>query len=413
MSYELFISLRHLRSKKSAFISVITVIAIVGIMVGVMALIIVLSVMKGFEKDVRDKILGANAHMVVSRLGGEIANYTKVVEETEKVEGVVAATPYIYNQVMLISQGTTTGVVLKGIDIKSIGRATMLPEKIKEGSIEGLAVSIKAEELPGILVGRELANNLGVFLGESIDVLSPTGAPSPLGMIPQRSTFKIAGIFDYGMYEYDSSLAFISLENAQAFFSMGDVATGVEVKVDEIYKTKEIGKRLIETLKDNMEGFYIIRDWMDLNRNLFSALKLERIAMFIILALIILVAAFNIVATLIMVVMEKGKEIGILISLGATRRSIMKIFMIEGIIIGVVGTILGVLGGLTIDIILKRYPIIELPKDIYPVSTLPVEIDTATFILVSIAALVISFLATLYPSWQASRLDPVEILRYE
>ncbi|MEE8423080.1 MAG: FtsX-like permease family protein, partial [Thermodesulfobacteriota bacterium] len=388
-------------------------ISIVGIMVGVMALIVVLSVMKGFEVDLREKILGANAHMVVLKFGGRIKEYHKVIKEVEKVEGVVAATPYIYNQVMLMFRGRSVGVVMKGIDVVSIDKVTALSEKIIEGSLQSLKIPFKSEAFPGILIGKELAASLGVLEGDTVDALTAVGSPTPFGMLPNRVTFRISGIFDFGMYEYDSSLTFISLENAQRFFNMGNDVTGIEMKAEEIYMAKETGIRVADALETNLGEYYLVKNWMELNKNLFAALKLERLAMFIILALIVLVAAFNIISTLIMVVVEKGREIAVLISMGATKKSIMKIFMIEGMVMGIIGTALGVTGGLILDILLVKYPIIKLPEDVYNMDTLPVIIEPSIFLTVSLAALVISFLATLYPSWQASRLDPVEALRHE
>jgi lipoprotein-releasing system permease protein len=382
-------------------------------MVGVMALIVVLSVMKGFEEDLRKKILGANAHMVVLKFGGGIKEYEKVIEEVEKVEGVVAATPHIYNQVMLMFRGRSIGVVMKGIDAASIDKVTALSEKIIEGSLQGIEVPFKSETFPGILIGKELASSLGVLVGDTIDALTAVGSPTPFGMLPNRVTFRVSGIFDFGMYEYDSSLAFISLANAQLFFNMRNDVTGIEIKAEKIYMAKEIGKRVAEALESKLGELYLVKNWMELNKNLFAALKLERLAMFIILALIVLVAAFNIISTLIMVVVEKGREIAILISMGATRNSIMKIFMIEGMVMGIIGTVFGVIGGLILDIVLVKYPIIKLPQDVYNIDTLPVIIEPSIFLTVSMAAVVISFLATLYPSWQASKLDPVEALRHE
>lgn len=378
-----------------------------------MALIVVLSVMKGFEENLREKILGANAHIVVLKFGGGIKEYEKVIKEVEKVEGVVAATPYIYNQVMLMFRGRSVGVVMKGIDVALIDKVTALSEKIIEGSLQGIEVPFKSEAFPGILIGKELAVSLGVLEGDTVDALTAVGSPTPFGMLPNRVTFRISGIFDFGMYEYDSSLTFISLENAQRFFNMGNDVTGIEIKAEKIYMAKETGMRVADALETNLDEYYLVKNWMELNKNLFAALKLERLAMFIILALIVLVAAFNIISTLIMVVMEKGREIAVLISMGATKNSIMKIFMIEGMVMGIIGTALGVTGGLILDIVLVKYPIIKLPEDVYNMDTLPVIIEPSIFLTVSLAALIISFLATLYPSWQASRLDPVEALRHE
>jgi lipoprotein-releasing system permease protein len=235
------------------------------------------------------------------------------------------------------------------------------------------------------------------------------GVMTPMGMVPRMKKFKIVGIFESGMYEYDSSFLYISLKNAQDFINMPGVVTGIEVKTDDIYRVKEIASGIVRDL-----GYsYWTKDWMEMNRNLFAALKLEKITMFVILILIIMVAAFNIVSTLIMVVMEKNKDIAILKSMGATASSIMKIFIIEGLVVGVVGTLLGTIGGYALGFLLSEYKFIKLPSDVYYISTLPFRIDSLDSILIAISAIGISFLATLYPSWQASRLLPAEALRYE
>ncbi|MGE5254701.1 MAG: FtsX-like permease family protein, partial [Planctomycetaceae bacterium] len=279
----------------------------------------------------------------------------------------------------------------------------------KKGSLGALKESGAPGGQPGILLGKELAQNLGVGMDDTVVVVSPAGALAPMGMGPPMKKFKVRGLFDTGMYEYDTSLAYISLQSAQKFLGLGDTVSGIEVKVRDIYGVKEIARKIQKEL-----GFpFWTKDWMQMNRSLFAALKLERTVMFIILVLIVLVAAFGIVSTLIMVVMEKNKDIAILKSMGATARSVMRIFILEGLIIGVVGTVLGLIGGYIICRILATYQFISLPRDVYYISHLPVKVDGMDFLLIALAAVGISFLATLYPSWQASRLDPAEALRYE
>ena len=415
MSYELFIGLRYLKAKrKQTFVSLITLISIAGVMVGVTALIVVLAVMNGFKEDLREKILGVTSHVVISRFDGNIPKYQAVRAQVEDVSGVTAATPFIYTQVMISSRQSISGAVLRGIEPDSAARVIRLPRILRSGSLEELqdAGDPKGQQTtPGIILGKELAKNLGgVARGEPVTVISPFGRITPLGRVPRSKTFRVAGIFDSGMYEYDSSLAYISLRAAQRFLGFGDRATGIEARVDDIYAADKVARVIGKALG----GYpYWSRDWMRMNRNLFSALKLEKIAMFIILTLIILVAAFNIVGTLIMVVIEKTRDIAILKSMGATRRSIMKIFMIEGLVIGLVGTILGLLGGYTLCKLLATYKFIELPADVYYISTLPVKMDPLDVTLIALAAIVISLVATVYPAWQASRLDPAEAIRYE
>lgn len=406
MSYELAISLRYLQSKrKQTFISLITWISIGGVMVGVMALIIVLGVMSGFEQDLRNKILGTNSHVVVLEHGTRgMGDYQAVLQQVKQVPHVLAATPFIYSQVMLTSETNVTGVVIRGVDPQQEGSVTDLERNMREGSL-----ALLNGEKPAIILGKELARTLQTFVGEEVTVVSPLGRSTAMGVVPHLKKFQVVGIFDTGMFEYDYNLAYISLREAQRFFNLGDRITGLEIKVDDIYRAGEIARAIEAQL-----GYpYWTRDWMEMNRTLFSALKLEKIAMFVILVLIVLVAAFNIISTLIMMVLEKSRDIAILKSMGATRQSIMKIFMAEGLIIGVTGTLLGVGGGYLIGYLLDKYQFIKLPSDVYHLDRLPVNMQPLDFVLVSVSAILISFLATLYPAWSASRLNPVEVLRYE
>jgi len=409
MRYEFFISLRYLKAKrKQIFISVITFLSLGGVSLGVMALVVVLSVMSGFEDDLKKKILGTNAHLVILQHGSPIRDYNEVVRQVEEIKGVVAATPFIFSQAMLTSETNAHGIVLRGIDPRTAGRVTNIENTLKKGTMASLEKEDPSAH-PGIFIGKELAHNLGVLLEDTVIVVSPVGALAPLGTGPPMKKFRVVGIFDSGMYEYDTSLAYISLRSAQKFLTMGDAASGVEVKVQDIYGVKKIAQNIQKKL-----GFpFWTKDWMQMNKSLFAALKLERTVMFIILVLIVLVAAFGIISTLIMVVMEKNKDIAILKSMGATAKSIMRIFIFQGLIIGVAGTILGLIGGYTICLILAKYQFISLPSDIYYISRLPVKMNFIDFFIVSLSAMGISFLATLYPSWQASRLDPAEALRYE
>lgn len=414
MSYEMFIGLRYLKAKrKQTFVSLITLISIAGVMVGVTALIVVIAVMNGFKEDLRDKILGVTSHVVISRFDGNISKYQEVRAKVGEVSGVNAATPFIYTQVMISSRKAISGAVLRGIEPKTAGKVINLPKNLRAGSLEELEAENKPEGMrstPGIILGNELARNIGASRGEPVTVISPLGRLTPLGRVPRSQTFRVAGIFDSGMYEYDSTIAYVSLWAAQRFLGIGDRVTGIEVRVDDIYEADRVARAIGKAL----DGYpYWSRDWMRMNKNLFSALKLEKIVMFIILTLIILVAAFNIVGTLIMVVIEKTRDIAILKSMGATRRSIMKIFLIEGAVIGLVGTLLGLLGGYTLCTLLATYKFIELPSDVYYISTLPVKMNPLDVALIALAAIVITLAASVYPAWQASRFDPAEAIRYE
>ena len=418
MRYEWFIGLRYLKAKrKQTFISIITVISIAGVTVGVMALIVVLAVMSGFEKTLKEKILGTQAHLVLLKTNqGGMEGYEEATKKVEKIKGVVSAAPFIISQVMLSSESNVFGVVLKGIDPDRVGKVTELAHNLKAGRLEDLK-NRREGDLPGIILGVELAKHLSVSVNETIQVISPLGTITPMGMMPKMKRFRIKGIFYSGMYEFDNTMAYVSIESAQKFFSMGDHVTGIEIKTDNIYKVKEIGGEI----RREMGLSYWTKDWMEMNRNLFSALRLEKIAMFIILILIVLVAAFNIISTLIMVVMEKNKDVAILKSMGAPPRSILKIFIIEGGVIGVVGTILGTILGLGAAFNLEMITgFVEnlfgfkiLSSDVYYIDKLPSQVNPIDVVLIVVTAILISLLATLYPSWRASRLDPAEALRYE
>ena len=422
MSFELFVSLRHLKAKRTQkFISLNTWISIGGVALGVMALIVVIAVMSGFGKDLRDKILGTNSHIVVTNITRSgMDDYESVLKKVMQAEGVKAAAPFVLNQVMLTFGGNSSGVVVRGIDPDREAMVSDLKKNLIQGDLAMLKSSEKASKGPRrdkIILGKELAHKLGVQMDDAVSMISPASRLTPMGLVPKIKLFKVVGFFESGMFEYDSSLAFISVESAQKFFSMKGTVSGVEIRVDDIDHADKIAESLQESL-----GFpYYARDWMRMNKNLFSALRLEKIVMFIILILIILVAAFNIVSTLFMVVMEKTKEIAILKSMGASRTSIMKIFSFQGLIIGVTGTLIGCVGGFTITPNLNEivgfiesiFGITAFPSDVYYLDKLPSEIQYLDSFLIIIFSILICFLASLYPAWRASRMNPVDGLRYE
>jgi lipoprotein-releasing system permease protein len=408
MFFELFLGTRYLKAKrKQAFISIITVISIVGVMVGVMALIVVLSVMNGFREDLMSKILGVNSHLLVLSYEGAFRNHERVSSQVNAVEGVVASTPFLYSQVMLNSAGNVSGAVLRGIDALTAPKVINIEPVIREGSVQSL--NRLYDGLPPIIIGKELSRHLTARPGDTLTVVSPHGKLTPLGRVPHDRKFRVAAIFESGMYEYDSSMAFISLGEAQDFLGFDDRVTGVEVKVTDVYRVERIG----EAVQKKLGYPYWTKDWKQMNRSLVSALRLEKLTMFIILLMIVLVGALNIISTLVMVVMEKTRDVAILRAMGATGRSIMAVFMFQGLLVGVIGTLSGLLSGLGLCHILAKYQFIDLPSDIYYISKLPVRVETLDVLFVTVSAVVISFLATIYPSWHASRLNPVEALRYE
>jgi len=419
MRYELMVGLRYLRARrKEAFISLITVISVVGVMIGVMTLNIVLAVMTGFEEDLRDRILGFNPHIVVVSYAGAIRDADKVLATVRDTPGVVAAAPLVYSQVMLTTGQSVSGIVVRGVRPGDDAAIVDLKGHLSSGSIDRLGAEFEVPpsgdsktptKLTGVIIGQELAKQLGVDVGDPVSVVSPMGTASPVGMIPKVKRFAVAGTFDSGMFDYDSSLIYMSLGDAQRFFGLGDAITGVEVRVGDIYHAQDVARRI----EAGLGTPYRARDWMEVNRNLFLAFRLEKAVYFIVLLLIVLVAAFNIIATLIMIVMEKRKDIAILKCMGATNRSIARIFMLKGAIVGAVGTALGVVGGYAGCWLLARYQFVELPKDVFYVSTLPVRVYGENFLLVALASVTICLLATIYPARQAAGLAPVEVIRYE
>ncbi len=418
MRYALFIGLRYLRAKRAqAFLSLITAIAMVGVAVGVMTLDVVLSVMTGFEQDLRDRILGFNPHVLVSSHGGTIPADTGVLEQVRAVPGVMVALPFVSGQVMLSSREHVASVMLRGI-VPEAGGVVDFDRHLSAGHLGGLATRHPVSDgdtrgaivmLPGIILGKELARQLSLALGDPVSAVSPAGIPTVIGLVPRVKRFAVVGIFDSGMSEYDSGLAYVALADAQRFFGLGKTVSGIEIRVSDLYRADQVGAQIAQTL-----GFpYRVRDWMEMNHNLFSALALEKTVYFVVLLLIVLVAAFNIVATLIMVVMEKRKDIAILKSMGATRTRIAQIFVFKGLIIGGAGALIGSVAGYAACWALRRYEFIELPKDVFYVSTLPVVIVPEYFAAVVAVSLAICLLATIYPARQAARLVPVEVIRYE
>lgn len=428
LPYEIFIGLRYLRARRrQRTISLNTFVSVAGITMGVAALIGTLGIMTGFKEDLQAKILGTTSHIIVQeRTKQNMANYQALVTQIETVPRVLAATPFIYRQVLLTSQAAVQGIVLRGIDPTKEVEVTELGKNVVIGSLDNLEMkkpippvlqqreTIGGDEplapTPvhrGIILGKELSRRLNAYVGDTINVVSPVGQVSAVSIVPKIRPFKVVAIFESGMYEYDSSLAYISLSEAQQFFNMGDSVTGIEVKVDDVFEANQIARSIEASL-----GFtFWARDWMQLNRNLFSALKLEKTMMFLLLVLITIVASFNIVSTLTMIVSEKQREIAILKAMGATRKAIMRIFMVNGVIIGLTGTVIGVPLGYAFLWLIQTYWTFD--PTVYYISHVPVKVQALDVALVSFSAILISFAATVLPSLQAAKLDPAAALRYE
>jgi lipoprotein-releasing system permease protein len=413
-----------------------TLISIGGVAIGVWALTVVLSVMSGFEADLKRKILGHNAHGMVLTWGqNELDDWRGTRGQVLKVKGVAGATPFLYNEVMLSAGQNLTGAILKGIDVETVGTVTDLPANVDDGRLEWLrdperiphgpaagegageapgeegeaAAPRRGRPLPGIVIGRELARALRVFVGDQVSVVSPFGDLGPTGPQPKSRPFRVAAIFYSGMYEYDSKFAYMDLEEGQRFFGTGDAVTGLELKVDDVDAARAVMGRVVFELG----GWpFRAKDWGELNRSLFSALQMEKVVMAVILGFIVLVASFIIVATLIMLVLEKTREIAVLKSMGAGVPSVMKIFVAEGVIIGAVGTAFGLILGYGTCLLVDKVGI-PLDPEVYYISNLPVLIDPAQFAGVALAALALSYLATIYPATKAARLRPVDGLRAE
>ncbi len=409
MMFEWFIGLRYLRAKhRHGFISLISLISVAGITVGVIALIVVLAVFSGFTDGLRDQILGINSHIIVQHPGGSIKDYDLTRDRLLTVPGVIGATPYLYAQTLLSSASGGNGVVLRGIDPATAQNVISLPKQMIAGSVEELLSGQESVSVPNIILGKNLANDLRVRVNDRIKLISPSGPLTPMGIIPKIKTCRISGIFETGMFEYDSTLAYMSIVEVQSFLGIADVVHGIEVAVKK-EDLNNADKIAIQITQEIGPGF-IAKDWMMMNRNLFAAFKLEKIGMFIAMTMIILVAALNIISALVMVVMEKSKDIAILKSMGATSQSIMRIFFLQGMVIATAGTALGVAGGLGLCELLSRYKFIELPSNVYPMTTLPIKVLPLDVTIIAVSSIVITLLATLYPSWKASVVQPAEVL---
>lgn len=407
MGFSFFIARKYIgTSRRSGFVTAITIISVAGVALGVLALIVVLSVMNGFETEVLDRIIGTNAHVIVRRAGG-IANADSVADlimGLPKVEGVA---PFVLNKAMVISSNATDALFVKGVDLARERSVTRLENYIRP---QGFDFTTFEGGLSPIIIGKELAYSLQVTIGDTIVLARADISDSaPLGILPKFRRFVVGGFFDSGMYDYDASFAFIDLREAQKFYDLDSRVSGLSVRVDNKFDAPAIGQAISMMLGGN----FSVSDWIHLNRSLFKWMNMEKRVMFVILNLIILVAAFNIASTLIMAVLQRTRDIGILRSIGATARSIMNVFMLQGLMIGSIGTAAGVVGGVVLAKIIDKYDLIKLPSDVYFIETVPVLLKPLDVVVIGVVAVLICFGATLYPAWRAARLVPVEAIRYE
>ena len=414
-SYEFFIGLRYTRAKRrNHFISFISMTSMIGIALGVAALIVVLSVMNGFQHELRTRILGVASHIQITGGGNTLSDWPGMVKFVQGSKQVKAAAPYIMQQGMLSFDQAVQGTIIRGILPAEEDRVADIGTQMKAGKLSNL----KPGEF-GIVLGLELAQSLGVSMGDKVVLMAPQGQFTPAGIVPRIKQFTVVGIFQVGMYEYDASLALIHMDDAAKLYRMGDQVSGVRLKLENLDDAPEIARDLAKQLTGF--GAYYVSDWTQEHANFFRAVRMEKRVMFVILTLIVAVAAFNIVSTLVMAVTDKRADIAILRTLGASPRSIMKIFIVQGAAIGFIGTLIGAVGGVILALNISTVvPFIEnlfgvhfLPKEVYYISELPSQLQSGDVITITLLSLVLSLLATLYPSWRASNTNPAEALRYE
>jgi lipoprotein-releasing system permease protein len=408
MPFELYVALRYLVARRrQAFISLISLISTVGVAVGVMALIIALALMTGLQGELRSRIVGASPHIYVLKAGEGLVDAAAEVQAVREVPRVIGASPGVMGKALASAGERQAFISVKGVDPATEGDVTDVSDRMVQGSMTALAARPE-DGLPGIVIGQALANSLGVSVGETISLMTPDGPLSPFGPMLGTRRVEVVGIFSLGLYEFDAAYGFVDLPTGQRLFGRPS-PDFIEVRVDDMYAAPAVAEAIVQRLGNA----YITQDWAEMNQSLFSALWLEKMAISITIGLIVMVAALNIVASLILLVMEKSRDIAILKTMGASARSITWIFMLQGLIIGAVGTAVGAAAGLAISWVLDAYKLIRVPMDVDQVSYVPFTVEPRDFLLVVGAAIVVCFVATIYPSRQASRLDPAQALRYQ
>ena len=407
--FEVYIAVRYLLARrKQAFISLISVISTLGVTLGVMALVVAVALMTGLQRELRDRIVGSAAHVYVWKVAdGGYQDYAAEAELMSAVPHVISAAPSILGKALAMSRQGEAFITVKGIDPEFERDVTEVAQSVHKGSLFDLD-TVDGPALGGVVIGEGVADSLGAFVGDEITLVTPNGTLSPMGMMPRPRRLKVVGIFSLGLYEYDNAYGFVTLDVAKRLLAKDQVQM-MELRVDDIFASREVAA----SVEEELGASYLTLDWSEMNQSLFSALWLEKVAISITIGLIVMVAALNIVASLVLLVMEKSRDIAILKTMGAGRSSIMQIFMLQGVIIGAVGTTIGAVGGYVLSTILDRYRLIRLDMEVYQIPYVPFTIETSDFVLIIVSALLICFLATLYPSRQASRLDPAEALRYQ
>jgi len=414
LPFELHVALRYLLAKrKQAFVSVISFISTLGVAVGVMAVVIALAIMTGLQQELRDRILGSNPHIYVLSRDG-FRDYQAEIGTLRRMPHIAGAAPAILGRALVSAQGRNEPVQIKGVDPRLEPTVTDLARAIRTGSIDALDPlddrhkKFDGADLPGILIGKDLAATLGIGEGDSVNVTTSEGILTPSGRLPYPRRLRVAGTFSLGLYELDTTMGFVSLKTAERLFARDQVDV-IQLRVDDIWRAPEVARQVESSLGPE----YTTQDWAEMNHSLFSALWLEKIAVSLAIGLIVMVAALNIIASLILLVMEKSRDIAILKTMGSSAKSVTLIFMMQGLIIGIVGTSVGAVLGYLVARVMDRYELIRMPVDVYQVSHLPFKVLSTDLLLVVSVAVLICFVATIYPSRQAARLDPAQALRYE
>ena len=404
MRFEFFVAIRYLKAKrKQAVVSLITVISVLGVAAGVAALVIALAINAGFRQDLQDKLLGASAHITILKPTRDgISNYRSLADQAALIDGVTAVAPALHQTVLLTTGVNNRGVVMKGVVPELEAARSDVLDTLLEGRLEDL-------EGNSVIIGEDLAHSLGSFLGDRLRVLSAETRLTPMGPLPRTRILEVVGIFKSGLYDFDSGWVFVPLEAIQSLIGVGDVVSSIEIQIDDIDRSEVVAAEILAVLDQDLD----FTDWKTQNSSIFQALQLERLVMFITIGLIVIVASLNIVVTLVMMVLEKTRDIAVLMSMGATADNIRRVFVAQGVIIGVIGTFLGLIVGNLVSYVADTYRLVSLAPDVYSIAYVPFRLSAFDSAIVAVAAILISYLATIYPSRAASKLQPVEALRYE